>query len=220
MTQDAPARLDPYGHLVASEPALQPKSGSVATTPAPVSDGWLFSALGSFCMAHLYSPDPALATESARALLHLKWLHTIVKFPRLQVSPCPDDWSQVAMSALIRVGEPMDAIVAREAASAIICRYLCVLPPQDVTAVGKTVLHWIVQRASGSSRVANLLLMWRAVVDTDLSVWRRSQAEKLVPGSVAAPQGGGRAHANALVELLELPLMRMLRAGDVLVRCF
>ena len=80
------------------------------------------------------------------------------------------------MSALIRVGEPLDAITAREAATGTICRYLCILPPTDVPAVAKTIIHWIAQRASGSSRVANLLLLWRAVVDTDLSVWKRAQA--------------------------------------------
>jgi hypothetical protein len=80
------------------------------------------------------------------------------------------------MSALIRVGEPLDAITAREAATGTICRYLCILPPTDVPAVAKTIIHWIAQRTSGSSRVSNLLLLWRAVVDTDLTVWKRAQA--------------------------------------------
>jgi hypothetical protein len=94
----------------------------------------------------------------------------------LQVAPCPDEWARSAMSALIRVGEPLDAITAREAATGTICRYLCILPPTDVPAVAKTIIHWIAQRTSGSSRVSNLLLLWRAVVDTDLTVWKRAQA--------------------------------------------
>ena len=44
-------------------------------------------------------------------------------------------------------------------------------------------------------------------------------AERLVPEELAAPPVVSRAHANALVEVLELPLMRMLRAGEALV-CF
>jgi hypothetical protein len=122
------------------------------------------------------------------------------------------------MSSLIRVGEPLDAVAAREAVTGIICRYLCILAPTDVPAVAKTIIHWIAQRASGSSRVSNLLLLWRAVVDTDLSVWRRAQAERLVPEDVASPPVVTRAHANAVVEVLELPLMRALRAGEALVR--
>lgn len=215
MTQDPPPRLDAYGHLVSTEPGKPMESAGDVS--APVSDGWLFTAVGDFCLEHISSPDTALATESSRALLHLKWLHSIVKFPRLQVAPCPDDWARSAMSALIRVGEPLDAIAARESATATICRYLCVLPPSDVPAVGKTVVHWVVQRASGSARVANFLLLWRAVVDTDLSVWRRAQAEQLLPEGLAAPIPAGRAHAHALIELLEVPLLKMLRAGDVLV---
>lgn len=217
MTQDPPPRLDAYGHLISTD-GVNPAAAHVAADiAAPVSDGWLFTAVGAFCLEHIASPDTALATESSRALLHLKWLHSIVKFPRLQVAPCPDDWARSAMSALIRVGEPLDAIAAREAATATICRYLCVLPPSDVPAVGKTVVHWVVQRASGSARVANFLLLWRAIVDTDLSVWRRAQAEQLLPETLAAPMPAGRAHAHSLIELLEVPLLKMLRAGDVLV---
>lgn len=215
MTQDPPPRLDAYGHLISTDPSnAEPPSATIA---APVSDGWLFTAVGDFCLEHIASPDTALAAEASRALLHLRWLHSIVKFPRLQVAPCPDDWARSAMSALIRVGEPLDSIAARESATATICRYLCVLPPSDVPAVGKTVVHWIVQRASGSARVANFLLLWRAVVDTDLSVWRRAHAEQLLPEGLAAPTPAGRAHAHALIEMLEVPLLKMLRAGDVLV---
>lgn len=43
-------------------------------------------------------------------------------------------------------------------------------------------------------------------------------AERLVPEDLASPPVVSRAHANALVEVLELPLMRMLRAGEALVR--
>lgn len=217
MTQDPHPRLDAYGHLISSGTAKPAATGTSANAAAPVSDGWLFTAVGAFCLEHISSPDTALATEASRALLHLKWLHSIVKFPRLQVAPCPDDWARSAMSALIRVGEPLDAIAAREAATATICRYLCVLPSSDVPAVGKTVVHWVVQRASGSARVANFLLLWRAIIDTDLSVWRRAQAEQLLPESLVAPIPAGRAHAHALIELLEVPLLKMLRAGDVLV---
>lgn len=114
----------------------------------------------------------ALSSLCVSRLVEIDWRGVLW----LQVAPCPDEWARSAMSALIRVGEPLDAITAREAATGTICRYLCILPPTDVPAVAKTIIHWIAQRASGSSRVANLLLLWRAVVDTDLSVWKRAQA--------------------------------------------
>lgn len=38
-----------------------------------------------------------------------------------------------------------------------------------------------------------------------------------MPEELASPPVVSRAHANALVEVLELPLMRMLRAGEALV---
>ena len=94
MTQDPPPRLDAYGHLIKapkppdpddpfpSSPTRQPAQPDIAP---PVSDGWLFTAVGKFCLEYLQSPDSALAAEASRALLHLKWLHSIVKFPRLQV---------------------------------------------------------------------------------------------------------------------------------------
>jgi hypothetical protein len=97
MTQDPPPRLDAYGHLVPAPPRSDevlspdrpssPDPAAKAAVAAPVSDGWLFTAVGAFCLDHLQATDPALAAEAARALLHLKWLHTIVKFPRLQVCP-------------------------------------------------------------------------------------------------------------------------------------
>ena len=46
----------------------------------------------------------------------------------------------------------------------------------------------------------------------------RGGAERLVPEELAVPPVVSRAHANALVDVLELPLMRMLRAGEALVR--
>lgn len=137
------------------------------------------------------------------------------------------------MRALVRcsfVGHPsktdqetislvQDAIAAREAVTQIICRYLCVLSADDVPSVARKALHWIVQRSSASSRVSNLLLVWRAAVDVDLTLWQRSQAEALAPEQLAAPPLAARPHGNALIELLEDPLIKMLRAGDAQVRC-
>jgi hypothetical protein len=100
MTQDPPPRLDAYGHLIKAPKPPDPDdpfpSSPVRVLPpsnaaAPVSDGWLFTAVGKFCLEYLQSPDSPLAAEASRALLHLKWLHSIVKFPRLQVRnlACP-----------------------------------------------------------------------------------------------------------------------------------
>jgi hypothetical protein len=111
-----------------------------------------------------------------------------------------------------------DAVAAREAVTQIICRYLCVLSADDVPSVARKALHWIVQRSSASSRVSNLLLVWRAAVDVDMTLWRRLQAEALAPERLAAPPLASRPHGNALIKLLEDPLMKMLRAGDAQVR--
>lgn len=248
MSRDPPVRLDPYGNLLpnpnanpsaltngavdeppdpfaTSPPSPKTPSGPLLTalpTAAlpPVSDGWIFNALGAFCLALVDTPDPAVATEAARALLHLKWLQATLRYPRMQVAPVPAIWLRTAVSALLRVADPLDAVIAREACTQIICRYLCILPPEDVPVVAKRVIHWILQRASGSSRVSNLLLLWRAVVDVDLSVWRRAKAEALVPKELACPPVASRPHGNTLVDLLEMPIVKALRAGDAAVRSF
>lgn len=99
MTQDPPPRLDAYGHLIKAPKGPDPDDPfpesptrmlPQSNVAPPVSDGWLFTAVGKFCLDYLQSPDSALAAESSRALLHLKWLHSTVMFPRLQVCcrPC------------------------------------------------------------------------------------------------------------------------------------
>lgn len=84
--------------------------------------------------------------------------------------------------------------------------------------MARKALHWVVQRSSASARVAALQLIWRAAVDADLSLWRRSQAEALAPSALAAPPPAPRPHGNVLVELLEDPLVKGLRAGEAWVR--
>jgi hypothetical protein len=246
MSRDPPVRLDPYGALIPNPNAdMSPANGAeeqadpFATTPPrsprlpsgtlsaatptaslpPVSDGWIFNALGAFCLLLVDAPDPAVAIEAARTLLHLRWLQVTLHYPRLQVAPVPSLWPRTAVSALLRVADPLDAVIAREACTQITCRYFSVLSPEEVPAVAKRVIHWIVQRASGSSRVANLLLLWRAVVDVDLSIWRRAQTEGLVPKELACPPVAVRPHGSALIDLLETPMVKALRAGDATVRC-
>lgn len=75
---------------------------------------------------------------------------------------------------------------------------------EEVTAVAKAVLPWIMQRAAASSRLCNLLQLWRAVVDVDLNTWRGAPPE--------------RVHAGALIDVLEEPLVRALRGGTHTVR--
>ena len=220
------AETDPFAEsdLITPEPPSPPKAAAADATETalhpPVSDGWICHALGAFCLALVDAPDAAAATEAARALLHLNWLQVTLSFPRLQVAPVPDQWARAAVSALFRIGDPADAIASREAVTQIVCRYLCVLSPEDVPAVARKALHWIVQRSSASARVSCLQLVWRAAVDVDLSLWRRSQAEALAPEGLAAAPRAPRPHGNVLIELLEDPLIKALRAGDTAVRSF
>jgi hypothetical protein len=139
-----------------------------------------------------------------------------VKFPRMHAALPPDHWTRAAFTTLLRVGAPLDAITGREAAAATACRYLCLLPPDVVTATSKVVLHWVLTRTSASSRVGNLMLLWRALVDTDLYAWRRREAEAAVPAGLgaAAPPPAARPHAAALIDVLEEPKVRALRAGE------
>jgi hypothetical protein len=218
----AAAEVDPFAESALIEP---PSPDAPAAPPAPatalhppVSDGWIVHALGTFCLTLVDAPDAAAATEAARSLLHLTWLHATLHFPRLQVATVPEQWARTAISALFRIGDPADAVAAREAVTQIVSRYLCVLAPDDVPAVARRALRWVVQRSSASARVSCLQLIWRAAVDCDLSLWRRSQAEALAPEALAAPPRAPRPHGNTLIELLEDPLVKSFRAGDAAVR--
>ena len=123
---------DPFAHSDLISPASPDAAPSIAPSAAlaapatalhpPVSDGWIFHALGTFCLSLVDAPDAAVAAEAARALLHLKWLHATLQFPRLQVATVPEQWARTAMSALFRIGDPADAVAAREAVTQIICR--------------------------------------------------------------------------------------------------
>jgi hypothetical protein len=135
MSRDPPTRLDAFGALLPNpaasstppgtpaeeepvDPFASPSPTSRAAVPTPpppgpataqhppVSDGWIFHALGTMCLGLVDAPDAAVATEASRCLLHLKWLHTTLHYPRLQVAAVPEQWARTAMSSLFRVGDP------------------------------------------------------------------------------------------------------------------
>ena len=126
MAQDAPVRLDAFGAMIpnpdsesptsraeVSDPFADPTAAADAAADAapsalhpPVSDGWVFHALGTFCLTRVDAADAAAATEASRVLLHLKWLHETLHFPRLHVATVPQQWARTAMSALLRIGDP------------------------------------------------------------------------------------------------------------------
>lgn len=83
-----------------------------------------------------------VVTECARGLLHLTWLQKTAKYLRMWVAPAPPQWASNAMAALLCLGEPLDAVTAREAAVHIICRYLNIVQVRPQAVHGVICIMW------------------------------------------------------------------------------
>lgn len=84
--------------------------------------------------------------------------------------------------------------------------------------MAKKAMVWIMSRSSASLRLGNLLQLWRAVIDVDLAAWRRTDTPLPMPTPEGTPAKPVRPHGNTLIDILEEPLVRMLRSGTPEVR--